>query len=266
MPGSAAGRGRLRPGALGDRGLEAGAGPLHVGGHGRDGRLAVAPLDRLEDRQVLPVGGAGLAGGLDHPADPDPQQGAHAVQHVVQDHVAGGLGHPQVEADVGLDEADRVVARRAHRLQQPAQVVEGLLVAALGGQPGHHHLEVLAGLDQVEGRPLAEQQAPLDHLRQQLGVGPLEVGAVALAHLEQAEQVQRLERLPDERPADAEGLGQAALGGDPLPGLDLPGQEVVEQPARDLHGEGLARAQVDSGEAGRHGVRIVRALARRSSG
>src|SRR4029450_3275608 len=78
------------------------------------------------------------------------------------------------------------------------------------------------------GAPRGEQQAPLDHLREQLGVGSLEIGAVALADLEQAEHVQRLERLPHERAADPERFGKAPFRREPPARLDFARQEVVE--------------------------------------
>jgi hypothetical protein len=107
---------------------------------------------------------------------------------------------------------------------------------------------VASCLDQVPGPLLAQHQAPLDRLREEVGLSPAQIGPVSLAHVDQPEQGQRLERLANHRPPDAEGFGQLALGRNSLAGLDVAGQQVGQQPSRDLRGDGLAPSEIEAFE------------------
>ena len=234
------------------RHLEPVGSAFHVADHGPPRRGCIASLDGLEDSFVLGPRGRPSPRRIGHALDPDLHETANGLHDLEEGLIARRPCDPQVEVHVGADELV-VVRRPLHDLHAAPQLRQGGFVTALRSQSGQQDLQLRARLHEVLGTLGPQQEPPLDGQRQERGVRALEVRAVTLAGVHEAQHGQRLDGLADVGAADAERLRQLPLGWQPLTGLDLPGDEVVEQPTGDLRGDGFRVPLDDGPQVGQHG-------------
>ena len=130
--------------------------------------------------------------------------------------------------------AVRVVAGPVHAREQLLGVRVGAAVA--GGEGGDSRLEQLARLEQRGGARVVRQRdraaaraGSLDALDR---VGRDE-RARAGARLDHPVDLERRDRLADRRAADLEALGEVALGGQPLAGLQQAHADLAGDPVGD---------------------------------
>ena len=227
--------------------MQAAGAVLHVGAHVSLGRGPVLLLHRPEDVRVVVVHGpGGRVVALVALVGPGPQQRLQAPQQVRDRHVLARLGQPEVELHVVVDlGADRLGAQ--HRPQQGPQLGHVAFAAPYGREAGRGHLEGTADLDEVQHAVATDEQAPLDDLGQDRRVRLPDVGAVTQPHLDDAEQPEQLDRLPDGRSPDAQGLGQLTLRRQSLAAGEAPGRRLFHQVPGQLGGDVLRRLERDRG-------------------
>ena len=116
--------------------------------------------------------------------------------------------------------------------------------AALGGEGGDARTDHQPRLEDAAGDGQVEVAAAYEQARQQVEPGgALEVadrGGAALADLDQPGLRHPLERLADGRAGDAEHLGEPALAGQGLAGLEPTVDDLGQDLVEDLVGDGAA--------------------------
>lgn len=204
--------------------------------HRRGGRCGAAVGDRVEDGLVLGVGtggAAGLAEGLGAALGDLLGDGAHELG---EDAAVRGSRDRRVEQAVAVDAGPAVLDLLGHVRERLAHRGQVVLRTALGGQFGEFRLQGLAGVEDV-----GEASAALDQLLHGLHVEavPDEVGAAAVPRLHQALDLQHHDGLLHRGPADAEALGEVALGRETVAGLEVTLGDVLAQPVQHLLVEAL---------------------------
>jgi hypothetical protein len=112
----------------------------------------------------------------------------------------------------------------------------------------------LSRLDEVGGPLFAKQQPPLHHLRQQRRFRTFEVGAIAVADLDQPDQRQGGDGLTHGRASDTKRFGQLPFRWNAGPGFETAREEIVDQAAGNLRDQRLAPDWLDIGQEAAHGV------------
>jgi hypothetical protein len=189
------------------------------------------------------------------------QELGEQVAHQLIHEVAGGLSEQAVELHVQGERSSRIHALRPLLGEQhpgPCQ----LLVRAVAGRELHDlEGDVAAELQdlaqQVQGHRAGIAEQGLDHLEGRRLRDPLDEGAETVAHLQQPEVLEPLDRLSDRGPVDLEGIGQLPLVGKLLSASQRSAQnarpELLEYPVR-------------AAEAGSQGLELDRHAARSPAG
>src|SRR5690625_1393748 len=223
---------------------------VHVPDRGRGDGFHVAVGDGAGDLLVLTDRILDVRAAIHGVLEPHPQQGARGGQDLREQLVAADQGQFAMEGDVGLDVALGIIDRLPLALDQLEQVL-GLLVRAMGGgQLRGAALEGGAHDGQLGGAVLIQQQGPRQGAGQQLGGARAQIGAGPCPGVDDAEHLERRDRLPHRAASYAQALGQGPLPREPVAGAHALAQQQIQEAERHGAAGGTADADRSAGRAG----------------
>ena len=169
----------------------------------------------------------------------DPLQ--HRLGHGCDDRVAGDRCKLAVEGDVAANEIVRIAEFLALLREEPAQVIEILLIALVGRDLDEPYLEQFSSLLEVieifrcgrnqelgDSIDLGERRGRADLIHS---------AALSMRYGDQANCMHRLQGFPDCGSSDAEARHEIALGRYRVTWLELAVQDHVAEPVEDLIGK-----------------------------